>query len=151
MIEISEDNPYFCKHEGILYDKNKTKIIIVPSNILCFTIPETVTTISSYSFIRCDKLKSISIPNSVTSIGESCFENCKKLNSVFIGNGVEFIGNNAFTDTNIYEIIYSGKQEPDCKDAFSSSKQKIIHVSSKLFILRGIIIVRIFVFFIWVK
>ena len=23
-IEISDDNPYFCKHEGILYNKNKT-------------------------------------------------------------------------------------------------------------------------------
>lgn len=35
---------------------------------------------------------------------------------------------NAFINTNISEIFYSGKQKPNCKNAFSLSKPNKIHV-----------------------
>jgi hypothetical protein len=59
-------------------------------------IPNSVTSIGSYSFYGCSGLTSINIPNSVTSIGNGAFLGCSRLASVTIGNSVTTIGHSAF-------------------------------------------------------
>lgn len=58
-------------------------------------IPNSVTSIGAYAFVRCNTMTSITIPESVTSIGEYAFSECG-LTSIVIPSGVKDIGNRAF-------------------------------------------------------
>ena len=52
-ITVSPDNPYFTSVDGVLYNKDMTRIICYPSGKkdLAFTVPESVKTIGAFSFI----------------------------------------------------------------------------------------------------
>ena len=41
-----------------------------------YTIPNSVTTIGEWAFVRCSSLASIDMPNSVTTIGKFAFAYC---------------------------------------------------------------------------
>ena len=118
-IVVDEDNENYCSENGVLFSKDKTRLICYPDGKSGdYVIPDTVTsigrafadcdgltsviignsitTIGDYAFEYCDGLTSITIPDSVTSIGNSAFCNCDSLTSVTIGNGVTTIGDSAF-------------------------------------------------------
>ncbi len=86
-----------------VYDSrnNCNAIIETASNTLvacCMNtiIPNSVTSISDYSFYGCTGLTSIDIPNSVTSIGDYSFYGCTGLTSIDIPNSVTSIGDYSF-------------------------------------------------------
>ncbi len=60
-------------------------------------VPDTITSIGSYSFSNCPSLKSISIPDGVTSIGKSAFTGCSGLTGLSIPHSVTTIGESAFS------------------------------------------------------
>lgn len=64
--------------------KDNTKLYIDGELIETLVIPNSVSTISSYSFIDCGSLKEVVIPESVTSIEPLAFKNCGSLSSVEI-------------------------------------------------------------------
>ena len=94
---VDEENKKFCSENGVLYSKDKTVIVRVPSDIdfSSFIIPPTVTIVGKNAFWGCN-LESIAIPSSVVSIEEGAFGLCKLLKNVFIPNSVAKIGVNAF-------------------------------------------------------
>ena len=57
-----------------------------------------ITSISSYAFVNCYSLTSITIPNGVASIGSYAFGNCYSLISITIPNGVDSIGESTFNN-----------------------------------------------------
>ena len=62
-ITVPENNSAYSSVDGILYDKNKTKIIHVPESIKgAITIPDSVTSIGEGTFRGCSSLESITIP-----------------------------------------------------------------------------------------
>ena len=82
--------------------------------ITSVTIPDSVTSIGSYSFYGCSSLTSVTIGNSVTSIGIYSFYGCSSLTSVTIGNSVTSIGERAFYNCNsLTEINYNAKAVAD--------------------------------------
>ncbi len=62
--------------------KDNTKLYIDGELIETSVIPNSVSTISSYSFVDCGSLKEVVIPESVTSIEPHAFKNCGSLSSV---------------------------------------------------------------------
>ncbi len=60
------------------------------------TFEGNVTSIGSYAFNYCTKLKSITIPNSVTTIGDYAFNGCTALGSIAVSSNVKEIGDHAF-------------------------------------------------------
>ena len=83
-INVSESNSAFASVDGILYDKNKTTIVLVPKSIQgAVSIPDSMTSIGSSAFYNCGGLTSITIGNSVTSIGYAAFSGCTGLTSVY--------------------------------------------------------------------
>ena len=94
---VSKDNPAFSSLDGVLYDKEKTKVIKAPEKLKGdFVIPASVTIIQKSAFSDCRDLTSIKIPEGVTSIGEAAFENCINLTSINVPEGVTNIGAEAF-------------------------------------------------------
>ncbi len=82
-ITVEEDNPNYASQSGVLYNKEKTQIVYVPTAIEGpITIPNSLTSIEDHLFSDCSSLTEITIPNSVTSIGERAFERCSSLASI---------------------------------------------------------------------
>ena len=61
------------------------------SKLVSVYIPDTVTTIGSYVFYRCNALTSMTIPDSVTTIGSNLFNGCKSLSSVTLSNSLSYL------------------------------------------------------------
>ncbi|MGN0536803.1 MAG: leucine-rich repeat protein [Acutalibacteraceae bacterium] len=99
-VNVDENNNYYSSQDGILFNKDKTKLIIYPAGKteLSYTISDSVTSIDDYAFAYCKKLTSVTIPNSVTSIGVQAFYYCTGLTSVTIPNSVTSIDDNAFSN-----------------------------------------------------
>ena len=100
-ISVNSANSKYSSNSGILFDKEKTKLIKYPSNktdISNYTVPNTVTTIEDSAFYNCNTLTSIQLPNSLTSIGNSAFERCENLESINIPAGVTKIKSYTFEE-----------------------------------------------------
>ena len=96
-INVDSDNPSYTSLNGVLFNKEKTELIICPRRKEgSYTIPNSVTSIGNQAFFHCYGLTSITIPNSVTSIGNQAFFHCNALTSVTIGNGVTSIEDDVF-------------------------------------------------------
>lgn len=83
-VYVAEDNANYCSMDGILFDKNRTKLILYPGGKQgeYYCIPNSVTSIDDYAFLDGSSLDSIEIPNSVTSIGRMVFYSCNNLTSL---------------------------------------------------------------------
>ena len=97
-INVESGNATFASENGILFNKDKTTILLYPAGKAgtTYIIPNSVTSIGDRAFDSCRGLTSVTIGNSVTSIGEDAFLSCRGLTSVTIPNSVTSIGNNAF-------------------------------------------------------
>jgi len=91
-ITIDENNLNYASVGGILYDKAKTQIILVPSKITGnITIPNSVTSIPSLAFYGCTSLTGVTIPSGVTSIGNRAFYGCTSLTGITVdGNNPNY-------------------------------------------------------------
>lgn len=73
---VDTDHPFYTSKEGILYNKNMTKLLRCPSNKAgIFKIPDGVKSIDSCAFWGCKKLDSVIVPDSVADIGWVAFKN----------------------------------------------------------------------------
>lgn len=99
-ITVSDGNDSYASVDGVLFNKNKTKLIQYPDYKADakYTIPDSVTDIGNYAFGGCDNLVEIVIPGSVINIGDSAFSGCYVLEKVTISDGVATIGENAFNN-----------------------------------------------------
>jgi len=120
-IDVVNSNPNFSSVDGILYDKDKTMLLLFPRGKQSISIvPNSVTAIGDYAFAGCKYLKEITIPNSVKYIGYASFEQsgltsvtihasieriyswaftkCPKLKTIIFEGPIGSMGNNIFTD-----------------------------------------------------
>jgi hypothetical protein len=113
-ITVGPGNPNYASEGGIVYNKDKTEIVIVPQGLTGnVTIPNSVTIIWGFSgggaFLNCINLTNVTIPNSVTKIGHGAFYGCTSLASVTIPNSVQEIWAEAFERcTSLTSVTFQG-------------------------------------------
>ena len=97
-IVISDTNNNYIVKNGILYNKNITRILCYPAGIKDteFSVPDTVKTIGDFAFYGAKVLESINIPDSVTNIGTDAFGECSGLKEVVIPDSVTSMGEAVF-------------------------------------------------------
>ncbi len=85
---VNENNPKYLSEDGILFNKDKTTLLIYPvgRSESSYEIPTGVTTIGEYAFNCSSNLKSLVIPSSVTSIEVGGIFNCYSLESISMPN-----------------------------------------------------------------
>ena len=104
-ITVATNNPNYSSENGVLFNKDKTTLILYPTGKSgAFVIPGSVTSIWDSAFASCSSLTSVDIPDSVTSIGDFAFKYCSSLTSVDIPNSVTSIGAFAFSNTSIANL-----------------------------------------------
>ncbi|MCL2443877.1 MAG: leucine-rich repeat domain-containing protein [Treponema sp.] len=93
-INVDERNIFFRSIDGILFNKDLTRIIRYPpaKQGQTYVIPNSVRTIGYGAFSNCINLTNITIPTSVTSIDYEAFYGCRSLINIIIPNGVTSIG-----------------------------------------------------------
>lgn len=97
-IEVDGANENYLSKDGVLFDKDCTKLIKYPSGMQgAFSIPEGVTMIVEEAFSECVGLEGVTIPGSMTIVGAMAFSGCTGLKVVTIPAGVTVIGKKAFS------------------------------------------------------
>ena len=88
-ITVDKNNKNYTSVDGVLFNKDKTIILVYPSaKGSSYVIPGSVTYIGKNAFSGCTGLKSVIIPNSVKEISSQAFATCTGLKSVTIPNSV---------------------------------------------------------------
>ena len=106
-INVAGLNPNYSSLDGVLFDKEKTKLIKFPIKKADneYNIPNSVVTIDECAFMNCRNLNKVTIPIGVTNIGNQAFYVCTNLTSADIPNTVVNIGNSAFMHCKITSAI----------------------------------------------
>lgn len=99
-IDVVQSNPYYSSVDGVLFNKEKTKLIQCPGNKAgSYSVPDGVKTIAEYAFDECNRLISVSFPSNSVSIEERAFNFCHNLKEVVFHGKALFIHDTAFYGT----------------------------------------------------
>lgn len=120
-IKVSSKNKDYSAKDGILYNKDKTKLICVPPQCkkTSLKVPSTVNEVDYNAFYNCATLESVEISRGVKSV---MFNNCPKLKTVTLpvtikriesrGRGKGDSETALFLDCNsLSKIVYKGLRE----------------------------------------
>ncbi|MBR7007435.1 MAG: cell wall-binding repeat-containing protein [Ruminococcus sp.] len=95
-VSAASGNKYFVSADGMLFDKNKTKVYFCDRSKKTVTIPGTVTTIGIGAFKGCVNLTKVEFPKSVTGIEDEAFMDCKGLTEIYLPDNLNYVWNYAF-------------------------------------------------------
>lgn len=97
-INVNLENQYYSSENGILFNKDKTKIEIYPEGIENreYQVPDTISKIGDYAFKENKYLRKIVLTDKVTLIGRESFGNMKNLKDIKIPDSVTSIDLDAF-------------------------------------------------------
>ena len=120
-IFVDEQNPNYCSENGVLFTKDKTRLVAYPAgrsgsfdipasvtnidyafygctSLTGVGFPASLTSIGDFAFYGCSGMSEFMIPDWITSLGTSVFRGCSALVSVTIPNGVTILGDELFMD-----------------------------------------------------
>lgn len=130
-INVDSNNKYFKSLDGILFDKDSTRLIKYPEKRdgNSYEVPNTVKTIDANAFIACKNLEEITIADSVEKIGDSAFY-ASSLQKIYLGGGITNINNKPFYEawnlTSINVITENDKYESENGILFNKGKTILI-------------------------
>lgn len=107
-IWVSSSNTKYCSDDkGILYNKDKTRLLQAPASLSgSYTIPDSVTSVSTYSFENCSGISDVIFGSGVKFINEYAFKGCTGLTDVVLSNSVAYLINGCFLEcSNLYSIV----------------------------------------------
>lgn len=128
---VDNDNPNYSSDSfGVLFNKDKTKLIQAPCGINgSYAIPDSVTSIEEAAFAYAD-LSSLSIGNNVSTIGKMAFWQCAYMTDVTISDSVTSIGSSAFYGcTGLTDVYYKGTQEQWSNISISGSNTPLTNAT----------------------
>ncbi len=116
-LNISPDNPNFTFEGGILYNKDKSEVILcTPGTEGKVVLDKNVKKIRKRAFYRCRKVTSVELGPNVQEIGEEAFKDCS-IRGINIPASVKTVEKNAFNNAYIQTLII----EDGCNANFAKS------------------------------
>ena len=96
---VDERNPVYCSLDGVLFSKDRKKLIAYPAAKQGrFTLPYTVEEVSKAAFSGCTGLTEIVLTKGLRQIGKSAFSGCTGLRTVTIQEGCKVLPMCLFKD-----------------------------------------------------
>lgn len=97
-INVDEDNQSYSSVDGVLYNKDKTRLIVCPAGKKTnVDVVDGVTSIDANAFYYCREIKKITLPNTLLTMGDNSIRECSKLQEIIIPNSVVSIGVQMFS------------------------------------------------------
>lgn len=152
-INVDKNNAVFSSLDGVMFNKNRTELLVYPmgkhdttytipytvtsigesafilcNNLTSVTLPDNLTVIKSGAFEQCGNLTSITIPDGVTTIESSVFSGCSSLTDISIGCGVTSIEGWAFNSESITSITFKGFSAPTLESGVFHSNLAVINI-----------------------
>ena len=125
-VSVSDDNPYLCDYDNMIFNKDVTKLLYVPrcGEPRDIVIPETVKIIGNEFefrdyvtsihlpdgleslgvFSHCSSLTQINIPPSIKTIRNESFSSCINLKEITIPEGITSIGYRSFYNCGVTDL-----------------------------------------------
>lgn len=120
-IRFESLSPFYKVKDGVLYNRDYTKLICYPSQKATGEVhlPDTVIALERGAFSGCDRMQSIHLHN-VNVINKSCFTNCSALQELYCSDLITYIGEWAFAYCNNLQRISISKDTFIDNNAFSN-------------------------------
>ena len=98
LVSVETGNNYYTVENGILFTKDKTKLVKYPCQLenTSYNVPDSVIDIGGWAFYGNGNISSINFTDSIKSIGECCFDNCENIELTSIPRKIEYLGGYAF-------------------------------------------------------
>ena len=104
---VNDTNSHYSTIDGVLFDKDKTKLIAYPCSNWCYkkendanvqeyNVPDGTKEIGAKAFWYSPYVKEIVVPESVDIIGDLAFESCTNLNKITLPKKVDDMGGGVF-------------------------------------------------------
>lgn len=94
---VSPDNEYLSSSDGVLFNKDQSKLLIYPmGKFTDYTVPDSVTEIAEHAFMDNAHIKNIIVPDGVERIQYEAFANCRELETVTLPKSIVHISDRAF-------------------------------------------------------
>lgn len=108
---VDDDNPYFCDVDGVLFTKDMKTLLFYPPdrnvNVstdsdgkevknIEYDIPDSVETIRTKAFYKCQYLTDLTFPSELKTIEEKAFFRCGELVLTSLPDGLTLISKDAF-------------------------------------------------------
>lgn len=125
-IDVDEGNAFYSSQDGVLFNKDKTELILYPNDNerASYVIPETVVAVSDMGFYECNYLTDVTIPGALKSVGSYCFDyNVEPLTVHFLGDAALWDklvldcgenDDNLLTDAEPHFCVKQGAQSATC-------------------------------------
>lgn len=99
-IQVASDNAVFSSKDGVVYNKNKTVLILYPcgNDSTQFTIPDGIKNINNCAFMSASHLSNITFPKGLLRIADGAFLGCTNLNNVLVPSTVTSFGKYVFAN-----------------------------------------------------
>lgn len=132
-IEVDEANPSYFSEADVLYNKDKSVLMVYPSPKAgdTFVVPQSVETISGYAFAG-SPLSSINIHPGVKTIGDGAFSDCRNLQSITLPPDARIGSWEIFQGTGITSFIIPEEWTMIGSHAFASSALSTITIHKEV-------------------
>jgi hypothetical protein len=120
-VTVDESNTMYASENGILFNKDKTALLLYPAGKggTTYIIPDNITSIGYSAFSDCIDFTNIVIPESITFIEEYAFWNCENLTNItFEGSDVDIGGD--YTFAGIPPYVEIGYDDNTLREAYSA-------------------------------
>jgi len=121
-ITVDDNNEWFTAEDNILYNKDKTCLMLYPAGLTdaTYTVPAGVTKIGDYAFNYNTHLEEVSM-TAVETIGKHAFSWCSSLRNIILPNSLKVIGYATFwQDSLLTSIEIPATVDSIGKDAFTA-------------------------------
>lgn len=98
-IEVNQNNPSYKSIEGVLYNKQGTKIYKYPAGKQgdIYIIPDIVVNLKIGAFEGCKNLKRVEMSDNLIEMNNNAFSGCSGLQTIILSNNLKTINEKAFS------------------------------------------------------
>ena len=122
-VTFPETNEFYCSDGGVIYNKERTTLVVCLSGIESIEIDWKVREIAGSAFYECSQLQRVSFgdESGVASIGSSTFYGCVGLRELALPKNLTSVPESCFSGCGLVEVTFVEgiKIESIDKDAFS--------------------------------